>query len=308
MKPQTLEQPPPMNLRSETSMKKKLRPINGLSIDVEDYYQVSAFEKKVRFEDWGKHESRVFGNTVRILEILHHHGVKATFFILGWVAEFFPGVVREIAGAGHEVACHSYKHRLVYHLTPAEFREDIRRSKGILEDLTGKHVVGYRAPSYSIVRESLWALDILAEEGFLYDSSIFPIHHDRYGLPDYPRHPYTIKRNGHSMMEFPPSTLRLGGVNIPMAGGGYFRLFPYRFIRWGIERLNLLEGEPAIIYLHPWEIDVNQPRLNGGILSNFRHYLNLGRTERNFRRLLNDFSFVPIREIQINGNRIVEKD
>lgn len=278
--------------------------LNAISFDVEDYYQVSAFARVVHFSDWGKKESRVFGNTIRILEILHHQGVKATFFTLGWVAETFPKVVREIYEAGHEVACHSYNHRLVYDLTPAEFREDIRRSKGILEDLSGARVVGYRAPSYSIIRESLWALDILMEEGFLYDSSIFPIHHDRYGLPDYPRHPYQIERNGQSLVEFPPSTLKLAGVNIPIAGGGYFRFFPYSFIRWGIRRLNRVEEEPAVIYFHPWEFDYNQPRLNGGAIFNFRHYLNLGGTENNLRRLLKDFSFVPMRALCENSHKL----
>jgi len=270
---------------------------NGLSIDVEDYYQVSAFEKSIAFSDWTKHESRVFGNTVRILEVLQHQRVKATFFILGWIAEFIPKVVREIAEAGHEIACHSYNHRLVYELTPSQFREDIRTSKKVLEDISGTPVIGYRAPSYSITQESLWALEILIEEGFLYDSSIFPIHHDRYGLPNYPRHPYWIDRNAGSIREFPPSTLRLGKINLPIAGGGYFRVLPYSMIRWGIQRLNHREGQPAVIYLHPWELDYNQPRLNGGYLSNLRHYLNLGRTEHILRRLMSEFTFCPIREL-----------
>ena len=272
-------------------------PFNGLSIDVEDYFQVSAFEKNIRFEDWQKHESRVFGNTVRILEILQHHGTRATFFVLGWVAERLPKVVREIHEAGHEVACHSYNHKLVYDLSRDSFREDVRRTKGILEDIIGQPVTGYRAPSYSICGETLWALDILIEEGIEYDSSIFPIYHDRYGIPDFPRHPHRIWRNGSSLVEFPPSTLRLGGVNIPIAGGGYFRLFPYPFIRWGIQRLNVAEKCPAIIYLHPWELDYNQPRLNGSALSKFRHYLNLTRMEKTLKRLISDFSFVPMRTL-----------
>jgi polysaccharide deacetylase family protein (PEP-CTERM system associated) len=279
-------------------------PTNALSIDVEDYYQVSAFEPIVRYEDWGKHESRVFGNTVRVLELLHHHGVKATFFVLGWIGEYMPKVVREIAEAGHEVACHSYNHRLVYSLSRNAFREDLHRTKAILEDIIGVPVAGYRAPSYSIVRESLWALEELMDAGFLYDSSIFPIRHDRYGLPGYPRHIYRFERNGKTLIEFPPSTVRIGRVNIPIAGGGYLRLFPYAFTRWSIQRLNRVENEPALIYFHPWEIDYNQPRLNGGSVSNARHYLNLGSTESTLRRLLRDFSFSPIRVLceQRNGS------
>ena len=274
--------------------------LNGLSIDVEDYFQVSAFESKIQFSQWSHLESRVFGNTVRILEILEHRGVKATFFILGWIGEKFPKVVNEIHEFGHEVACHSYNHQLVYNMTPDAFREDIRRTKGVLEDLTGCPVVGFRAPSYSIVQKSLWSLDILIEEGFLYDSSIFPIYHDRYGLPGFPRHPYRIRKNGKSILEFPPSTVRIGGFNFPISGGGFFRVLPYSFFRWGIKKVNQIEKESVVVYLHPWEVDRNQPRINGGILFNPRHYINLGRSEKVLKNLIKDFSFVPIRTLYEN--------
>lgn len=266
--------------------------INALTIDVEDYYMVSGFADVVKFEDWHKYESRVERNTIKLLEILDEYKVKATFFILGWIAEKNPALVKDIHNSGHEVACHSYNHRLVYDLTPEEFREDIRRAKGILEDITGRPVIGFRAPSYSITGLTFWCLDVLHELGFRYDSSIFPIHHDRYGIPNYRRFPHCILGEGeNALWEFPLSTLRWGKMNIPIAGGGYFRLFPYSFVRWGIRRINEKEQAPAIVYLHPWEIDPSQPRVNGSWLSRFRHYVNLGKTESRLRRLLRDFQF-----------------
>jgi polysaccharide deacetylase family protein (PEP-CTERM system associated) len=272
--------------------------LNALSIDVEDYYQVSGFESRVRFEEWPSHESRVIGNTWRLLELLGFHRVKATFFILGWIAERHPQVVQAIRQEGHEIASHGYRHRLLYTMTREEFREDVRRTKAILEELSGEPVIGYRAPSFSIVQDNLWCLDVLQELGFEYDSSLFPIAHDRYGIAGGSRLPYyhTLS-GGKRMLEFPPSTVRLLGQNVPVAGGGYFRLFPYRFIRWAIRRLNQHEGAPAIVYLHPWEIDPAQPRINGSLLNRFRHYVNLKKTEPRLRRLLKDFQFVPIREL-----------
>ncbi len=268
---------------------------NALTIDVEDYYHVSAFESAVRFEDWDRYESRVERNTAKILDILEASRAHATFFILGWVAERHPGLVRAIHARGHEIASHGYRHRLLYNMTREEFVEDTRRSKGILEDICGSPVVGYRAASYSIVEQTFWCLDVLRQLGFQYDSSIFPIHHDRYGMPRWNRFPHWIScRDGLGIWEFPLSTLRLAKANIPISGGGYLRLFPYRFVRWGIRRLNEKESQPAVVYLHPWELDPGQPRLHGPRLSRFRHYVNLSGTEAKLRRLLSDFRFEPL--------------
>ena len=266
------------------------RIINAMTIDVEDYFHVSVFDGLVPRHRWEEMESRVVANTERLLEIFNESGIRATFFVLGWVAERFPQIVRSIAAEGHEIASHGYAHRLVYDLTPRQFREDIKRSKGVIQDATSSPVMGYRAPSYSITPRSLWALDVLIEEGFLYDSSIFPIHHDRYGIPISPRHPYVLQRAG-ALVEAPGSTVRWGTMNLPVGGGGYFRILPYGWTRWGIGRLTTVEKLPAIFYLHPWEIDPDQPRLGAGVLGRFRHYYNLGRTEERLRNLIRDFSF-----------------
>jgi polysaccharide deacetylase family protein (PEP-CTERM system associated) len=265
--------------------------VNALTIDVEDYYMVSAFADIVKFEDWGTFESRVGKNTYRILDVLADYDAKATFFILGWVAERFPGLVKDIHACGHEVACHGYNHRLIYNLTPGQFREDVRKAKGILEDIICASVIGYRAASYSIVKETLWALDILMEENFLYDSSIFPIHHDRYGLPDAERFPHVIRRESGKLWEFPPSTYRIFSQNTPVAGGGYLRLFPLKVTKAIIRRLNEREDKPVIVYLHPWEIDPDQPRLNGRWSSKIRHYINLDSTMPKLKSFLNEFKF-----------------
>lgn len=267
---------------------------NSLTIDVEDYFMVSNFSNVVKFEDWPRHESRVNANTRKILDLLNRYDVKATFFILGWVAERNHQLVNDIHQAGHEVASHGYNHRLVYDLSPDEFRDDLRRSKNILEDITGIRVKGYRATSYSIVNESLWALDILIEEGFLYDSSIFPIHHDRYGIPDAQRFPHVIKRKGGSLHEFPPSTYRIFNQNVPISGGGYLRSFPLWLIRKAIRNINNKEGKPVVVYIHPWEIDTQQPRLDGSRLAKLRHYTNLKTTMPKLDSLLNEFKFRPI--------------
>jgi polysaccharide deacetylase family protein (PEP-CTERM system associated) len=268
--------------------------VNAMTIDVEDYFQVSAFDRVVPRSQWDRFESRVCANTDRLLQIFGEHNVQATFFVLGWVAERYPELVRRIAAAGHEVASHGFEHRLIYEQTPAAFREDVRRAKAILEASSGTPVVGYRAPSFSVTARSLWALDILIDEGYQYDSSIFPIRHDRYGIPDSPRHAYTLTRPGGTLLEAPASTTRLGTINLPVAGGGYFRLLPYAWTRWGIGRVNRLERRPAIFYLHPWEIDPDQPRFDVGLLSRFRHYRNLGATETRLRQLLMDFRFGPM--------------
>ncbi len=264
---------------------------NALTIDVEDYYMVSAFADRIRFEDWPRYESRVEMNTERILDLLAKQDVKATFFILGWIAEQIPKLVKDIHSAGHEVACHGYNHTLIYRITPEQFRDDVRRAKGILEDITGNPVIGYRAASYSVVKETLWALDILIEEGFLYDSSIFPIYHDRYGLPGADRFPHTIKRGSGRIKEFPPTTYQFLGQNIPVAGGGYLRLFPLPVIKTAIRRINEKEKQAVIMYLHPWEIDVHQPRMDGRWRSKVRHYINLESTLPKLMSLLHEFSF-----------------
>lgn len=264
---------------------------NALTIDVEDYYMVSALADVVKFEDWHRYESRIENNTYKILTLLDKHKVKATFFVLGWVGEHYPEMVKNIHSAGHEVACHGYNHRLIYNLTLEEFREDVHMAKSILEDIIGTPVRGYRAASYSIIKKTLWALDILIEEGFLYDSSIFPIHHDRYGLPDADRFPHVIKRENGTIMEFPPSTYHIFGQNIPVAGGGYLRLFPLQVTKTAIKRINNNEKKPAILYFHPWEIDIHQPRLNGRWKSKIRHYINLNSTLPKLKVFLNEFKF-----------------
>ncbi len=264
---------------------------NALTIDVEDYYMVSAFADRIPFEEWPRYESRVEMNTERILDLLAKQNVKATFFILGWIAEQSPKLVKDIHSAGHEVACHGYNHRLIYRITPEQFREDVRRAKGILEDITGNPIIGYRAASYSVIKETLWALDILIEEGFLYDSSIFPIYHDRYGLPGADRFPHVIKRGSGRIKEFPPTTYQLFGQNIPVAGGGYLRLFPLPVIKTAIRRINEKEKQAVIMYIHPWEIDVNQPRMDGRWWSKVRHYINIESTLPKLISLLREFSF-----------------
>ena len=271
------------------------RPIvNALTVDVEDYFHVSAFEGVVSREGWDRYQSRVVANTSRLLETFAESGVHATFFVIGWVAEQHPDLVRRIAAAGHEVASHSYAHRLVYQMTPAEFREDLRRAKGVLEDAAGAPIVGFRAPSYSITERSLWAFDVLIGEGYRFDSSIFPIHHDRYGIPSAPRHPHTVTRVAGSILEIPASTVRLGRVNLPFAGGGYFRLMPYLWTRWAFRQVNQREARPVVFYVHPWEVDPGQPRLSAPWLSRFRHYHNLEETLPRLRRLLTDFRFDSI--------------
>lgn len=270
---------------------------NAMTIDVEDYFHVSVFDGVIPRSRWDTLESRVERNTGRLLEIFAEHDVRGTFFVLGWVAERFPSLVATIASAGHEVASHGYGHRLVYDQTRSAFRDDVRRAKRLLEDASGARVSGYRAPSYSIVPRSLWALDVLIEEGYTYDSSIFPIRHDRYGIPVSGRHPYVIDRPAGRMIEAPASTASVWGHNLPIAGGGYFRLLPYGWTSWGIRRVNQQEGRPVFFYLHPWEIDPGQPRLPAGLLSRVRHYRNLQRTEARLRQLLTEFSWGTMRSV-----------
>ena len=265
--------------------------VNMMTVDVEDYFQVSAFDGVVSRAAWGGFESRVSRNTDRLLEIFDRAGIQATFFVLGWVADRFPSLVRQIADLGHEVASHGFNHQLLYLLTPQQFRDDIRAAKRAIEDAAGAPVSGYRAPSYSVIESSLWAIDVLIEEGYVYDASIFPIHHDRYGMPDSPRHPHVLERPGGSVLELPGSTVRVGSVNLPIGGGGYFRQLPYAWTKWGIERVNRIERQPVIFYVHPWELDPDQPRIRAGAASRFRHYRGLGQARRRLERLLRDFPF-----------------
>jgi polysaccharide deacetylase family protein (PEP-CTERM system associated) len=266
---------------------------NYLTIDVEDYFQVSAFEDIVGRNKWSDFSSRVTKNTFLILDILAEYNIQATFFVVGWVAEKYPEIVSRIKNEGHEVGCHSYWHRKVYDLSPEEFREDTRRAKDILENIIGQRVVGYRAPSYSITKKSLWALDILEQLGFVYDSSIFPIYHDTYGIPDTPRFKY--EHSNLNLIEYPISTALLFGKNIPVSGGGYFRLLPYWLTKSALRSINVKENKPFIFYLHPWEVDDSQPRLsNARLFSRFRHYNNLHKTVPRLKQLLDDFEFMPI--------------
>jgi polysaccharide deacetylase family protein (PEP-CTERM system associated) len=271
--------------------------VNAMTIDVEDYFQVSGFDYLVKRDDWDRLESRVCRNTERLLEIFADTGTHATFFVLGWVAEKFPKLVREIHDAGHELASHGHGHRLIYSTSPAEFREDLGRSKSAIESAAGVRVAGYRAPSFSITEASMWALDVLIEEGYEFDASIYPIRHDRYGIPDSPRHVHEIERTGGRLWELPASTVRWAGVNLPLGGGGYFRQLPYFWTASGIRHLNQAEKRAAIFYLHPWEVDPDQPRLTAPLLSGLRHYRNLDKTETRLRRLLRDFTFGTVSDV-----------
>jgi len=348
--------------------------LNAFTVDVEDYFHVQSFADRICPADWDQHESRVVRNTERLLAILAEHGVRGTFFILGWVADRYPQLVREIHDAGHEIGCHGFYHGLIYRMTPDEFREDLLMGAKAVEEIIGQRVEAFRAPSFSITQQSLWALDILIEEGFRYDSSIFPVYHDHYGIPDAQRFPYAIpygnggpgakcqecqepgvesqqpppdshipppashtahpashiahpasrithhpspithhpsrtahhaSRTAHPaaradeppastaphLYEFPPTVYRRWGLNIPVAGGGYFRLYPFALTRRWLGRINAVERQPFVFYIHPWELDPDQPRLPAKWKSRFRHYQNLRHTERKLNRLLSTFRF-----------------
>jgi len=272
--------------------------LNALTIDLEDYYHVTAFDHIVDRRNWDKMETRIEGNCEKILSILNEHKMHATFFVLGWIAERYPILIRTIFNEGHEISSHGFNHRMVYHQSKDAFREDIMKTQSILEDITGIKIKGYRAPTFSINNKSLWALNILCEQGYKYDSSIFPIKHNRYGIPSAKRFPHTIELNSKSnITEFPPSTISLCGSNIPIAGGGYLRLFPVKLIEWGMRKINYTEKQPAIIYLHPWELDPEQPRIPASWPSRFRHYINLHSTEKKLRHLLNTFRFTTLRKL-----------
>jgi len=270
--------------------------VNAFSVDVEDYFHVEALARVVRPGDWDRMEYRAERNTRRMLELLAGQGVRGTFFMLGWIAQRSPGLVRDIHAAGHEVACHGENHQVIYGQSPEQFRRETREAKSRLEDTIGAAVVGYRAATYSITRDSLWALDALEETGFRYDSSIFPIHHDLYGIPDAPRFPH--RPGSGRLIEIPITTVEVLGQRLPCGGGGYFRLLPYRLFRAGLRRVNARDGQAGVFYCHPWEIDPGQPRVAGlSLKSRLRHYTNLDRMEARLRRLLGDFRWARMDEV-----------
>ncbi len=269
-----------------------------LSVDVEDYFQVEAFAGSVTRESWPNWPSRVVDNTRRVLDLFDQHNAKATFFFMGWVAERFPDLVRDAHSRGHELACHSYWHRTVYSLTPQVFREDTRRARDVIEQVSGARVLGYRAPTWSITKDCLWALDILAEEGFRYDSSIYPIQHDLYGVPGAKRFPYTFTcGNGMTLREFPPATVRFAGMNFPAAGGGYLRIFPYAYTEWVFRHFEEKDHQRVVVYFHPWEVDPEQPRIKDKLKSRFRHYTNLSQMQGRVSSLLKNHSFQSFRDL-----------
>jgi polysaccharide deacetylase family protein (PEP-CTERM system associated) len=271
-------------------------PRNAMTVDVEDYFQVSAFERYVDRDSWDDHECRVEGNVDRILQTFDRYGVKATFFTLGWVAERYPELVRRMVEQGHELASHGWSHVRVTQQDIAAFRQDVTRTKALLEDVSGQEVIGYRAASYSIGAANLWALDVLQETGHRYSSSIYPIKHDLYGMPDAPR--FAFRPMDGDFLEFPVTTVRIAGRNLPCGGGGWFRLVPYAGMRWAVRRVNQVDQEPAIFYFHPWEIDPDQPRQPGlDAKTRFRHYLNLDRMQARLDRLLEDFGWGRMDEV-----------
>ena len=274
---------------------------NAMTIDVEDYFQVAAFDGHIRREHWDQLPCRVEANVDRILALFDEHGVKGTFFVLGWMAERYPQMLRRIVAGGHEVASHGYDHVRIVHQTPKVFREEVHRTGALLEDATGHAVCGYRAATFSIVEETLWALDQLLEAGYRYSSSIYPVHHDLYGMPDAPRFPFRHLGDG-GLLEVPLTTVKIGKRNYPCGGGGYFRLFPYALSRWAIRRVNEHEGQSAVFYFHPWEIDPDQPRQSGiGLKTRVRHYLNLSRMEGRMIRLLQDFDWGRMDAVFLEG-------
>ncbi len=271
--------------------------INAMTVDVEDYFQVSAFEANIQRSQWDGLPHRVEQNTQRILDLFAQHQVKATFFTLGWVAERYPQLVRRIVDEGHELASHGYQHTRVTEQTPGQFREDLRISRQILEDIGGQPILGYRAASYSICAKNLWALEVLEDEGFQYSSSIYPVKHDLYGMPEAPRFAYRPD-NAPKLLEIPITTLKILDRNIPCGGGGFFRLYPYQFSKWAYRHLNKHENQSGIFYFHPWEIDPEQPRQHDlSFKTRFRHYLNLDRMQNRLNSLLTDFAWDTMQSV-----------
>lgn len=277
----------------------KINKINAMSVDVEDYFQVSAFEGHIKKNQWDSLEHRVEHNTHKFLDIFSEYNTKATFFTLGWVAERYPSIVHRIVNEGHELACHGYEHIRVTEQTPEQFRQDIIRTKKVLEDLGGVEVNGYRAASYSINSENLWAHNILIDVGFKYSSSIYPVKHDLYGIPDAPRFCYHPIENSN-FLEVPITTIKIANKNIPCGGGGFFRFYPYLFSKWAFHHINK-DNQSAIFYCHPWEIDPEQPKQDGlSFKTQFRHYLNLNKTESRIRKLLTDFNWNTMEHVFLN--------
>ena len=271
--------------------------VNAFTVDVEDYFHVAALSSVISRDSWSSREYRIESNIERLLALLDDCGVQGTFFVLGWVAERSPGMVRRIAAQGHEIACHGYAHQLVYRQSEREFRAETLRAKSCLEELIGEPVLGYRAASFSVTSASLWALDVLIDLGFQYDSSVFPIHHDIYGLPGAAPEPNRLSApSGRTLVEFPMSAATFLGVPVPVSGGGYFRILPYWLTRAGLKQINERCARPFTFYVHPWELDPQQPRIRVGWFSRFRHYTNLSRCEARLRRLLSEFAFAPMRE------------
>lgn len=269
---------------------------NALTIDVEDFFHVAALSRSIPVTEWDNMTCRVEKNTGLLLDLFERHQARATFFVLGWVAERYPALIKRIHAAGHEIASHGYSHQLIYSQTKDVFRAETLKSKQLLEDITGDAILGYRAASYSITNKSLWALDILAEAGFKYDSSIFPVHHDNYGIPGSPTVPHILETPaGHSLIEYPLTTYRLLGQSLPVAGGGYFRLYPYWLSKYFYRKINQ-SGNPFVFYLHPWEVDPDQPRVKASWFSEFRHYNNLDKCEQRLTNLLKDFTFITMDE------------
>lgn len=263
---------------------------NAMTVDVEDFFQVQAFASTIDRASWEEWPSRVAGNTDRLLALFAEHQIKGTFFTLGWIAERHPELIRRIVEQGHELASHGYAHVPVREQTPGEFRADVRQTKRLLEDTAGVEIRGYRAATFSITQDTLWALSVLAEEGYEYSSSIYPVVHDLYGIPRAPR--FAFNPGNGRFLEIPMTTLRLFGRNVPWSGGGFFRLLPYAISRWGMRRVNMREGQACVFYFHPWEIDAAQPRVGRlPVRSRFRHYLNLSRMERRIHRLVTDFAW-----------------
>lgn len=272
-------------------------------MDIEDYFQVSAFEKVIDRSDWETLPCRVEQNTDKVMQIFADHDAKGTFFILGWVAKRYPQLIKRIAEQGHEIASHGWDHVRIIHMTPEQFKSDVTKTKALLEDLSGTQVKGYRAPSYSIGSSNLWALDILQETGHKYSSSIYPIHHDLYGMPQAPR--FAFYPNELDIIEVPVTTTKVLGKNFPCGGGGYFRLLPYLWSKRAINKVNKVDGEASIFYFHPWEIDPNQPRqANTSLKTRFRHYTNLAKMEQRLRRLLQDFSWDRMDNIFLQGKSL----
>lgn len=273
----------------------KSRPVHRLTVDVEDWFHAEAQGGAVPRDAWETQRLRVLPNVLAILDLFREHNVRATFFFLGWLAERIPELVRLVAEAGHEIACHSYNHRLIYTMPPQEFAADTRRAKERLEKAASREISGYRAPSFSIMARSAWALEELARAGFAYDSSVYPIHHDTYGWPSAPKRPFRVSTDGGSLVEFPLTTARLWGQTVPAAGGGYLRIFPLWFTR-RVLRAHDAAGEEAIVYFHPWEIDPKQPRSTIQGLRRFRHYTSLDRMQSKLRAILAEFRFGPLIE------------